>query len=243
MALRKQADIYEDLLIVLTADGGSNGVLTVASTEGLFVKQKFMLFDLLGTERVQLEILEVLSDTQFVAGIAPTADKNYVSVKDCSMFLLANGASIRIIPERREIPESDHIPLAAYETSPVNAFRVHLVDGLGKTTSPATAISKLTPIAPLMDTVDFSFITSSNAATSNLILTTDSDRTMLILCNYTDVELGFAYDYSQGWDLAPGKEMVLDLGSNFLKMVTDKDISVFYTNTPPTTGTASVTII
>ena len=95
----------------------------------------------------------------------------------------------------------------------------------------------------VMDTVDFSFITSNNAATSNLILTTDSDRTMLILCNYTDVELGFAYDYSQGWDLAPGKEMVLDLGSNFLKMVTDKDISVFYTNTPPTTGTASVTII
>ena len=245
MALRRDANIYQDLTKALTADVGSNGVLTVASTEGLFVNERVRLYDNINTPAVLLTIMEIISATQFTVGEAVTITKHVISVKDCSAFTVANGATIRTIAEARNIPEQGSIALAAYEPSPVNAFRVQSVDAQGNFTNtinivPAP-IASLVEIAPQFGELDYSAIAGNSAGTADTVLTLNADRSILQVFNSLNADIGITYDGTQYWHLEPFDGFVLDFRSNNLKLGNGKVIGVFYTGLPALAGSIRIT--
>lgn len=115
---------------LFTANGTSEGVITVASTKGFHVKQEVRLTSSAfpGQQEI-LQVKDVLSSTQLVVGPAAAALNVF---SDVSGYLVANSAAIRAYTQNRPaIPQTEH-ERAVYEEEPVVAKRVILVDELGE---------------------------------------------------------------------------------------------------------------
>lgn len=113
----------------LTADGSSVGTVTLTDTAGFRTKQLVFLASS-AVQPAQFQVQEVLSKTQLVLGpIGPKVGRQNFS--DVSAYLIADGASLGA-PEQNKnnIPDKDHYA-AIYESDPVVADRVILVDQYG----------------------------------------------------------------------------------------------------------------
>lgn len=118
------------LVTPLTSNGTALGVITVADTAGLYVKQVVELKS--NTKQpAQFQVQEVLSNTQFVIG--PVGPKvGHQNFSDASSYLLTDIATISAPQQKKsEIPDKDHY-LAVYESDPIVADRVVAVDKYGR---------------------------------------------------------------------------------------------------------------
>lgn len=114
----------------LTANGTSLGLITVVDTVGLYTKQRIVLVSN-SSQPSELQVQEVISPTQLIVGsIGPRVGRQaYV---DVSRFLLSDNAQLAAgEQEKNNIPEKDHYS-AVYESDPIIADRVILVDEYGR---------------------------------------------------------------------------------------------------------------
>jgi hypothetical protein len=111
----------------LTSDGTTNGVITLADTSDLFVKQIIFLVSNTQQPR-ELEIKRFINRTTFKVG---PKGSNIQSYSDVSDFLVSDGA-ILSAPEqdRPAITEKEH-ERAVYAEEPIVAKRSVLVDDFG----------------------------------------------------------------------------------------------------------------
>lgn len=114
---------------LLTANGTSDGVVTVDDTSLFRVKQKVELVSLTQprTEQDFLEIKRILSNTQMVVG----EGKDINNKADLSAFLTTDIATIEGREQARSSIDSINIERGSYEEEPVLAKRVILVDKYG----------------------------------------------------------------------------------------------------------------
>ena len=115
----------------LIANGTTIGIVTVQDTAGFRTKQSvFLLSSTLGQKQYQVQ--EVLSPTQLVLG--PMGSKvGRQNFADVSAFLIGDNAAIGAPEQDRTAnpPDKDHYS-AIYESDPVVADRVILVDQFGR---------------------------------------------------------------------------------------------------------------
>lgn len=113
-----------------TADGTSLGVITVADTAGLKVKQ-LVFIAATGQPLLQLQVKRVLSNTQLIVG-PPNNKIDPNQYQDVSAYTMALAATIAA-PEQNKnnIPGDDHYS-AIYESDPTVADRIVLVDQYGR---------------------------------------------------------------------------------------------------------------
>jgi hypothetical protein len=120
---------------LMTADGSTLGVITIASTSDLRVKMAVVLQATL-LPPTRLQIKRVLSPTQFVVGPFPdTNTQGKAGLKttaDCSVYTVAAGSFIYTEEQDKSIPKSDDIDQAVYEQEPVVALRTFPVDEFGR---------------------------------------------------------------------------------------------------------------
>lgn len=110
----------------LTANGTSYGLVTVANSAGLFVKQQVILSN--NSTSVVCEIKRFISDTQFYVGPKGGIDLR----QDLSAFTLATSPQISAIEQDRQNIRPDDFERAVYVEEPVVAKRVIPVDPRGK---------------------------------------------------------------------------------------------------------------
>lgn len=113
-----------------TADGTALGVVTVADTAGLKVKQ-FVVLKATTKPELSLQVKRVLSPTQLIVG--PPDNKIAPNIfTDISAYTLALGANISAAEQNKSnIPIDDH-RTAVYEGDPTVADRVIQVDQYGR---------------------------------------------------------------------------------------------------------------
>jgi hypothetical protein len=108
-------------------DGTNNGLITVASTSGIFVKQKVIILS--NTQPAKhFEVKRVYSNTEFVVGQA--GDIN--SFSDMTAYTIAESAHMYAKEQSRpSIPDKEY-ERAVYAEEPIVAKRVLPVDTLGR---------------------------------------------------------------------------------------------------------------
>lgn len=113
--------------ILLTANGGTQGQVQLATTLGLFVKQ---IVNLQGsiTPALTVEIKRVLSDTQILVG-HPTRDINHRI--DVSAYTVADGAFLYAAEQPKAVLPMESRLYASYIQEPSNSWRVTPVDSFG----------------------------------------------------------------------------------------------------------------
>ena len=110
----------------LTANGTSYGLVTVANSAGLFVKQQVIISN--NSTSVICEIKRFISDTQFYVGPKGGIDLR----QDLSAFTLATSPEISAVEQERQNIRPDDFERAVYVEEPVVAKRVIPVDPRGK---------------------------------------------------------------------------------------------------------------
>jgi len=119
---------------LMTADGNTEGVVTVTSTRNLRVKMEVVL-QAPAIPPTRLQIKKVLSPTQFIVGPFPdTNTQGKAGLKqtsDISVYTVAAGSFIYTAEQDKKIPKSDDIDQAVYEQEPVVALRTFDVDEFG----------------------------------------------------------------------------------------------------------------
>ena len=113
--------------IAFTADGQTNGRVTIADTRGLRVKTR-VLISASGLDPLELEIKQIDSDTEMYVGPIGGSIKKRT---DISAYTVALSATIAANEqERPSIPEQE-VERVTYEEEPVVARRVFIVDDWG----------------------------------------------------------------------------------------------------------------
>lgn len=113
---------------LLTANGTTLGVVTVASTYGFKTKQTAFLQNT--TSSITVQIKRVLSHTKMIVGYVDQRISSWKPL-DISAYTIASGASIGAEEQNKNnIPSDDHYS-AIYESDPIVADRVILVDKFG----------------------------------------------------------------------------------------------------------------
>lgn len=116
-----------------TADGTQFGVITIADTLGIKVKQEVVL-NATGLPPLSLQVKRVLSNTQFIVGPNGLISPN--NFKNITAYTIALGANVSAQEQNKvNIPEIDHYK-AVYEADPTVADRVVPVDPDGNLYGP-----------------------------------------------------------------------------------------------------------
>lgn len=119
--------------VAFIADGGADGVVTVASVHGMRVKQQVIVSSLTkptNLKEAKLEIKKVLSPTKFIVGPIKTTGE-FMSREDLSGYTVADMATIKVIDQKKSQPKPEDIIKAVYEQEPVVAIRTFPVDEQG----------------------------------------------------------------------------------------------------------------
>lgn len=245
MALFTNGKSWPSNTMLLTANGGANGILTVATTLNLRVGQRFVLKNTSGAvESVVLFIVEILSQTTLIAGPTMRGGTNL------SAYTLALGATLSTINEAKNVSEASHIFESVYDGCPSNGLRVVTVDtqgnyvdssGSGATPLPVP-LTALTEISPQYNRLAFGSVTGTNAGTANAIITLNADRSILQVVNSLNSDTSLTYGGVEYWRLEAGDSFIIDLRPSALKLLATKVIGIFY-NVVPTSGSIRVTAI
>jgi len=113
--------------VLLTADGSTEGVVTVANTCGFYVKQQVVLQAPLILP-LNVEIKRVVSPTVLWVGIpGPKMTHNI----DVSAYTVAAGSFIYAVEQPKSAISMEARMLASYMQEPSNSWRASLVDCIG----------------------------------------------------------------------------------------------------------------
>lgn len=159
MAFEKRWEAVSPRLF--TANGGTDGLVTVADTTLFFVKQAVTLSDDNSLD-LMLEVKAVTSATTLFVGPRRTPLRD---ISDISDYTTAQNATIRA-PEqpRPSIPEKEH-ERAAYAEEPIVAKRSILVDKLGEyfdDDNPFMVAMIGAAVNVEWDEVDFTYVAAGN---------------------------------------------------------------------------------
>lgn len=113
---------------VFTANGGTNGVITIADTSPFRVKQEVFLSATSLPSLNDIEVKVVLSSTQLAVG---PKSGNINARTDVSAYTTSLGAFIAANEQKRPSIPFEEFTRATYEEEPVVATRVVPVDQLG----------------------------------------------------------------------------------------------------------------
>ena len=116
--------------MLLTANGNSDGLITVASTYRIKVGQ-ILTFKSTTVSIKLAKVKRVISTTQFIV-IDPKDSVTTINKLDMSMFLTADTATVELAQDKRPVIELLEIQRQIYEEEPTVALRSHLVDWLGR---------------------------------------------------------------------------------------------------------------
>ncbi len=120
--------------VAFTADGGQDGVVTVASVHGMRVKQQVVIASITVPYKAdtseKLEIKRVLSPTKLLIGPIKTTGE-FLSKANLSAYKVADMATIKVIDQKKSKPTAPDIIAAVYEQEPVVAIRTFPVDEQG----------------------------------------------------------------------------------------------------------------
>lgn len=118
--------------VAFTANGGSDGVVTVASVAGMRVKQLVTIqSNTQQPSQEKLEIKKVLSLTKIIVGPVKT-NGQFMTRANLSAYLVADSATIKILEQPKSKPPAADIIAAVYEQEPVVGIRTFGVDELGR---------------------------------------------------------------------------------------------------------------
>jgi hypothetical protein len=120
--------------LAFTANGGADGVVTIASTHGMRVKQQVIVASLSkpnGEAPTKLEIKRVLSFTKLLIGPITTTGE-FISRQNLSAYTTADMATIKVIEQKKNKPTEKDIMSFVYEAEPVVALRTFPVDEQGQ---------------------------------------------------------------------------------------------------------------
>jgi hypothetical protein len=117
--------------VAFIANGGADGVITVASVSGMRVKQQVIVASTTQPTLDKLEIKRVLSPTKILVGPIKTTGE-FLSRQDLSAYLTADLATIKIIEQKKSKPTAADIMSFVYEPEAVVAIRTFGVDQLGR---------------------------------------------------------------------------------------------------------------
>ncbi len=113
--------------ILFTANGGTEGQITLATTLGLFVKQIAQL-NATGQLTLTVEIKSVISETQILVGPPKTP---ITTKSDVSAYTTALGANISAAKQPKATLPMESRLYASYIQEPSNSWRVTPVDSFG----------------------------------------------------------------------------------------------------------------
>lgn len=116
---------------LFTANGTTNGIITIASTYGFKVGQMVSLSSATQSPR-RLKIKRIISETQFHVGEDKTRIWEY---EDISSFLVSESAVVSLVEQERPVIHLNEIQRQVYEEEPTVAIRTHSVDYLGRSYS------------------------------------------------------------------------------------------------------------
>jgi hypothetical protein len=114
---------------LFTANGGSDGIIEVASTDYFVVKQKVYLSANTLPNLDNLEIKKILNETQLVVG---PETGNIESIADVSLYTVTLSATIAANIQKRPSIPFEEFMRAIYQEEPTVAMRTFLVDKLGR---------------------------------------------------------------------------------------------------------------
>lgn len=120
----------------LTADGTTNGIITIPSTFQYKVGMIVSMFSLTESPR-RLKIKRVISDTQMHLGEEKTKITEF---SDLSAFLVSDTATVRFTEQPRPVIDILEIQRQVYEEEPTVAIRNHLVDWMGRSYDKANPV-------------------------------------------------------------------------------------------------------
>jgi len=133
MALERSWERIDPVLF--TADGGANGLITIADTSCFKVKQKVILLSSTQTSGIQAEVKKVISPTTLLVGPRNNqkgGNRSLLTRLDVSAFLVTDSATIHAEEQPKAVPTPNDIVKAVYEQEPTLALRNLLVDKLGR---------------------------------------------------------------------------------------------------------------
>lgn len=115
----------------LTANGGADGLVSIANTDGFYVLQQAKLVNSAGNLPVQ--ILEIISPTQMYVGLIGQMDKRYrASGANVSAYTTATSSTIEAAQQNKRLPSPNALLQAVLEAEPVSALREVQVDARGQ---------------------------------------------------------------------------------------------------------------
>lgn len=134
MALEKNLNAVPPILV--TANSTDEGVLTLASTCGLFVKQNIVLQGT-GLPTLNLQIKRVVNYTTIWVGhIGPKMDHNI----DVSAYTVAAASFIYAVEQPKATIPQEVRDYASYVQEPVNGWRSQAVDCIGNPYGPGNPL-------------------------------------------------------------------------------------------------------
>ena len=117
---------------LFTADGGAQGQIQVASTNGLKVKQRIVI-SAVSLPDLQVQVKRVISPTSILVGLLnpPQGQQGLGGRANLSAYTVALGAFLYAEEQPKSLLKPDDIIQAVYDQEPACAIRVDLVDQLG----------------------------------------------------------------------------------------------------------------
>jgi hypothetical protein len=128
MALERSWDSIGPVAFI--ADGGADGVITIASVAGMRVKQEVVISGVSLPTLNKLEIKRVLSPTKIIVGPIKTTGE-FLTRANLSAYTAAALSTIKVIDQDKKKPPAADILSFVYEPEGAVALRTFSVDELG----------------------------------------------------------------------------------------------------------------
>lgn len=122
--------------ILLTANGGTEGQLSLTTTLGLFVKQVISIQGIT-VPRLNVQVKYVINNTQILVG---PVGQNLQTKTDVSAFTTADGAFVYAAAQPKSTLPSEERLYASYIQEPSNSWRVTPVDSFGNSFDPTNPL-------------------------------------------------------------------------------------------------------
>lgn len=240
----------------LSGTGTSGGYVTLATTTGLYVRQKIILS---GATSLTGVIKEVLSST--VVRVGPD-DGNFPGTGyDVSLF---TPSATLFAPFQQIQYRGNHNSLqVVYETEPTKALRTMAVDPQGNYVAPGTisvsgslsvtiSSSDILSVTTTSSAATFQFfkvanttLTAGNAAVGSAfsVGTITNNAVIFTAINSLDQNVGLALNGSQIQELGPSESFSLDLKSNSRVINASTTIGIWNVSATSSTGSIRFQIV
>ena len=227
--------------VPFTADGQTNGYVTITSTAGFYVNQNVTITS--ATKVGNYEVKEIISGTQMRVGLSTKNNHDSVAAgspfnynlpgangpaSDMSGFTLSDNSYI-FAPKQPRPLRNDSLSMA-YMAEPIVAHRVYNVG---------------TPASFQYARVAAASVTSGNATVTSTfpVMTLARDTRLISVLSSLNADCSITLNGVETFRLESGDKFLLDLGSDSFYMAAGTVIGIFQNGSVPTSGSIRITAI